>query len=124
VHPEDLADLLVQQLLAVLEAIKPVCDIFEHPDGGLGYSGRRVGNFCHAGDNSPVDPEYSTAQRIAAAAAVLFSAVLLLASLDVALGGRLTRPAVLRYRWGEAVKVGGNFELQPEAQRDADSGLS
>jgi hypothetical protein len=62
-----------------------------------------------------VDPEYSTAQRIAAAAAVLFSAVLLLASLDVALGGRLTRPAVTRYRWAQVTT--------PEADLDADSGL-
>lgn len=66
-----------------------------------------------------MDPEYSTAQRIAALAGVLFAVVMLAASLDVALGGRLTRPARLRYIWADATAPA------PEvAADDSDSGVA
>lgn len=50
--------------------------------------------------------EYSRAERTAALIGVVFAAALLLVSLDVATGGRLSRRGATAYAWQQAAEEG------------------
>lgn len=56
-------------------------------------------------DSSPTAP-YSRAERAAATAGVVFALLLLVVSLDVASGGRLSRRRVTGYAWQQATEEG------------------